>query len=612
MSQPAVAPNTEPSKDLHPFKQLAVYADSHAWRAYLGCLLAALNGVLTVVPFVLVWYIIRNFILVAPYYDQASDVAPYAWGAFAAVVAGSFLYFCALMMTHNCAFRIASNMRKTCINHLDRVSLGLVDQTASGNIRRIIDISAGQTEDLIAHKLPDFVASIVAPIAYIICMFLFDPIMGAVCLIPIVISIAALSLMFTHKADGEDSSFMELYQNALTRMSEAGTEYVRGIPVLKMFQQTVYSCRAFHEAIISYRDMATKYTIFCRVPQVSQLVAINGTFAIIVPVSILLAAHATDFKLFVIDFLFYALFSSLTTSVMNKVMYASETIELSKDAIVRVQSILEMPIMKRATEEETQRPQDSSLTLEQVCFSYPGANRNALNNVSLSIAPGQTVAIVGESGGGKSTLASLFPRFWDASSGRVLVGGVDVRHIEPSVLMDSIACVFQNDHLLKQSIRDNIRAGRIDARDADIEAAAHAAQCDDIIAKMPQGLDTIIGTHGVYLSGGERQRIALARAILKDAPIIVLDEATAFADPENEALIQQAFAKLCHGKTVLMIAHRLSTVMHADCIYVMEQGQLVEQGTHETLLQANGRYAQLWKNYQASVSWKIGGTSYVA
>ena len=468
-----------------------------------------------------------------------------------------------------------------------------------------MDGCAGQTEDVLAHKLPDFVGSLVTPVAFVAVMFAFDWVMGLVCLVPIAVSALMMWWMMGRQAKNDGMPFMMLYQDALNRMNKAAVEYVRGIPVVKVFQQTVHSFRAFSEAIMSYRDMAYQYSKSCQRPQVVQLVAINGTFAVLVPAGILLAHAAGDFAAFLTDFLFYVVFSAITTTMMTKVMYASEAVMMAQDSVRRIDEILATRPLAEPSAVRARHPRDASISFEQVGFAYPGASGDALVDMSLEVPAGSTVALVGPSGGCKTTAASLVPRFWDASSGRVRVGGVDVRDIPASELMAQVAFVFQNDRLFKASLLENIRAARPGATRAQVEAAAHAAQCDDIVAKFPDGLDTQVGAEGVYLSGGECQRIALARAMLKDAPIVVLDEATAFADPENEALIQRALARLCAGKTVLMIAHRLSTVIGADIICVLDGGRVVERGRHDELVAAGGLYAKMWDDYRTSVTWRI-------
>ena len=474
----------------------------------MGSALAALNGVLTIVPLVLVWFVLRDFVAVAPRYELAADATLWAWLAFAVAVVGALCYFAGLMLTHTAAFRVAANMRKACLAHVAKVPLGYFDANASGRLRRIIDGCAGQTEDVIAHKMPDFIASCTAPVAFLVAMFLFDWVMGLVCLIPVAVSLFAMWWMMGRDVPEGGRFFMQRYQEALNRMSTAATEYVRGIPVVKVFQQTVHSFKAFHAAIIDYRDMATQYVNFCRLPQVVQLVAINGTFAVLVPAAILLAASAGDFARFLTDFLFYVVFSAFTTTVMSKIMYASEALMMAEDSVRRVNEILAVEPMEEVRSEAAEHVSDASVALRGVTFSYPGAAVPAVRDVTLEVPAGATVALVGPSGGGKSTLASLIPRFWDPQEGTVAVGGADVRAVPTAELMDTVAFVFQNDRLFKGTLADNIRMGRPDASDEEVRAAAEAAQCADIIAKFPEGLSTVVGSAGVYLSGGECQRIA--------------------------------------------------------------------------------------------------------
>lgn len=598
-----------PSKN--PIMRLLDFAGPHKRLTMVGCVLSAVHAVLSIAALVCVWFVVRDLIAVAPNWNQATGAMAYGFGALGFSLASVVAYFLALMCTHLAAFRTATNMRKAALKHLSRVPLGYFSTRSTGELRRIIEGSTGLTETVLAHRFPDFVGAIVTPIAFLVVMFSFDWVMGLVCIIPIAVSVFCMFLMMGG-AKGENSNamtFMMNYQNALDRMNKSAVEYVRGIPVVKVFQQTVASFRSFHDSIIAYRDFATAYVKMCKAPQVAQLVSINATFAVLVPAGILLAHASGDFPAFLTDFLFYVIFSALTTLMMSKVMYSSQTFTEAQDAVQRLEGILSAPLMKEVEPAQALFPADDSIDFESVGFTYPGNADPALQDLNLHVPSGATVALVGPSGGGKTTAASLVPRFWDTGEGRVMVGGVDVRAIPPADLMERVAFVFQNDRLFKQSIADNIRAARPSATREEVEAAAHAAQCDDILAKLPQGFDTVVGTKGVYLSGGECQRVALARAILKDAPIVVLDEATAFADPENEVLIQKALAVLCKGKTVLMIAHRLSTVMGADNICVLDGGRLVESGTHAQLVALDGTYARMWADYQTSASWRIGKES---
>lgn len=604
------------SKQQNPITRLLEFAGPRKKLTVIGCALSAVNAVLSIASLVCVWFVVRDLVAVAPNWSAATGAAGWGWWALGFALAALIVYFAALMCTHLAAFRTARNMRVAALEHLAHVPLGYFTTRSTGELRRVIEGSTGLTEGVLAHKLPDFTGALVTPVAFIAVMFAFDWVMGLVCLIPVLVSAFCMFLMMGGGLGGKDGdgnsnamTFMMNYQNALDKMNKAAVEYVRGIPVVKVFQQTVSSFKAFREAIEEYRDFATAYVRLCERPQIAQLVAINATFAVLVPAGILLAQASGDFSAFLVNFLFYVIFSALTTVMMSKVMYASQAVTEAQDAVARVDAILGAPVMEEVAPECAQSPADDSIDFAGVSFTYPGNDAPALVDVDLHVPSGSTVALVGPSGGGKTTAASLVPRFWDTCAGSVSVGGVDVRDIPSDQLMERVAFVFQNDRLFKQSLADNIRAARPSATRAEVEAAARAAQCDDIVVKMPQGLDTVVGTKGVYLSGGECQRIALARAILKDAPIVVLDEATAFADPENEALIQRALAKLCAGKTVLMIAHRLSTVTGADAICVLEAGRLVEQGTHDQLRAAGGVYARMWEDYRRSVSWRIAAAA---
>jgi ATP-binding cassette subfamily B protein len=580
--------------------RLLTYAGRHKNLTILGCILSGISAVLAMAPYICIWFVARGIFVSMPDLSGAYHLVKYGWAALAIVLLSILFYFAALMCTHLAAFRTATNMRMAAAKHLVDVPMGFFNTAQSGKLRKLIDDNAAMTETLLAHQLPDLAGVIVTPVAAIVLLFVFDWRMGLLCLLPMVISVFLLTLMM----GGKNARFFSRYQKAIEDLSSEATEYVRGIPVVKVFQQTVFSFKAFYTTIMGYRDMASDYALSCRKPMTGFTTSLNGTFILLIPAGLLLAGAASDKWRVFSDFLFYILFTPMCAVMVARIMYATESLMQADEAVRKLDEILQVtPLAENSNPESVDR---YDVEFKNVTFTYPDAVTAALSQVNFHVYEKSTVALVGASGSGKSTIAGLIPRFFDVQEGSVLIGGVNVRNISTGELMKHIAFVFQDTHLFKASILDNIRAARPEADITKVLEAAHAAQCDDILAKLPNGIDTVIGAKGVYLSGGECQRIALARAILKDAPIVVLDEATAFADPENEALIQKAFEELTRGKTVIMIAHRLSTVRNADCILVTAKGRIMESGTHNELLQQNGIYASMWRDYQTSANWKVG------
>lgn len=579
--------------------KLLGYAGGYKKLTVLGCALSGAAAVLGLVPYVCVWLVARGVLSAYPDTSGIQEVVRWGWMAVWFAVANIVVYFAALMCTHIAAFRTARNIRRAGAAHIMKLPLGFFTGNQSGRLRKIIDDNAALTEDLLAHKLPDLTAAAVTPAAAVILLFVFDWRMGLLCLLTMIFAMACMMSMM----GGKNAGFFHRYQREIEKMSAEAVEYVRGIPVVKVFQQTVYSFKAFYAAIQSYSDLASQYAMSCRNGQTAFLTCINGSFALLIPAALLLASGGNVWEVLT-NFIFYALFGPACGGMVNRIMYASESVMEANEAMMKLDEILEEKPLPEPKEART--PHGAEVVFDHVTFRYPGMERPALSDVSFQVREGAVVGLVGPSGGGKSTAAALIPRFWDVSRGSIRIGGVDVREIGSADLMRRVAFVFQDTRLFKTSILENIRMARPEASREEVLAAAHAAQCGDILEKLPQGLDTVIGTKGVYVSGGEAQRIALARAILKDAPIIVMDEATAFADPQNEALIQKAFGELTRGKTVLMIAHRLSTIRNADTILVLEKGTLKEKGSHEELLKEDGLYAKMWRDYQQAAAWKVG------
>ena len=579
------------------------YAGNYKVLTFIGLTLSAISMLCSIVPYVCIWLVAKDLITAVSDFSKVQNVETYGWIAFGFAVLGIVLYFIGLICTHLAAFRTAENIRKIGMNHIMKAPLGYFDNNASGLIRGRLDSAANDTETLLAHNLADIVGTIVLFVGMVILMFIFDWRMGAACLLSAVISIIAMFSMM----GGKNAQLMAEYQAAQDRMTKAGTEYVRGIPVVKIFQQTVYSFKTFKKAIEEYSDKAEYYQAkVCRVPQSINLTFTEGAFIFLVPIAIFLipgALHSGNFSDFITNFVFYAVFSAIISTSLAKIMFASSGIMLASTALSRIDLVMKAPTLEKCV--NPKEPEDNSVVFKDVSFTYTGSSTPALSHISFRVEPGQTVALVGPSGGGKTTAASLIPRFWDVDEGVIEVGNVNVKEIDQHVLMEQVAFVFQNTKLFKTSILENVKIANPSASDDDVMQALKAARCEDIIEKLPNGVNTIIGNEGTYLSGGEQQRIALARAILKNAPIVVLDEATAFADPENEVLIQKALSVLCKDRTVIMIAHRLSTVVNADRIIVLEEGHIIEEGTHKELLDKNGLYHKMWTDYNQAVKWKI-------
>ena len=560
--------------------------------------LSAVNGLLSLVPFIFLWLVVRT-LLTADGNLADTPVWDYAIAAFVVSVANVLLYFAALMLSHLSAFRIETNMRRTAMERLMRVPLGFFDTQNTGRMRKIIDEDSSQTHTFVAHILPDVAGSVVAPIGIIVLLLAVDWQLGIAAMVPIVCAFGIMGYMMNPK----NNDFQRMYLDAQEKMSAEAVEYVRGIPVVKVFQQTVFSFKRFHDSIINYRDLVIRYTLLWRTPMSAYTIAINAFAFLLVPTGIILIGHGGETAIIVSDMVLYVLIAPIIAANVMKAMHLSQNLFLANEAVDRLEKLTATPPLSESSKPEKATAFDVSL--RNVSFRYEAAERDAVSHIDLDIPQGKTVALVGASGSGKTTIARLIPRFWDVREGSLKIGGVDVRHMDKAMLMRNVSFVFQNTRLFKTSILENIRYGNSDATIEQVNRAVDLSQSREIIERLPQGLNTVIGAEGTYLSGGEQQRIVLARAILKDAPIVVLDEATAFADPENEHLIRQAFAHLTCGKTVLMIAHRLTTVQDADNIVVVDKGRIAEQGTHRQLMEQATLYYRMWNEYQKSVAWKL-------
>ena len=562
-------------------------------------LLSALSALAGMLPYILIWLIVRE-LLEHGEITSSGNVVTYAWWAAGMAVASIVLYFAALMSSHLAAFRVESNLRKEAMRQIVRMPLGFFDINTSGRIRKIIDDNAGVTHSFLAHQLPDLAATFLVPLVAAILIFVFDWILGLACIVPVIIAMLVMGFMM----NAEGRQFMKSYMTSLEEMNTEAVEYVRGIPVVKVFQQTIYSFKNFHRCIMNYNKMVFGYTRMWEKPMSLYTVIINGFVFFLAPLAILLIGYSGNYASVLLNFFLFVLITPVFSQSIMKSMYLNQALGQASEAIGRLENLVAYEHL--TVVEHPQPVKEFSIQFEKISFSYPGANQKAVDDVSFTIPQGNTVALVGASGGGKTTIARLVPRFWEATEGKVLIGGINVREIAPEELMKYISFVFQNTKLFKTSLLENIKYGNPDATMEEVERAVDMAQCREIINKLPLGLNTKIGTEGTYLSGGEQQRIVLARAILKNPPSIVLDEATAFADPENEHLIQQALKELTKGKTVLMIAHRLSSITDADNILVIDKGKIAEQGTHANLLGKQGIYYHMWNEYQQSVRWTIG------
>ena len=582
------------------FIRLLNYSGNYKYLSILGMIFSALSAISLLIPFIYIWEVVNAILAVAPNFSQAQNLDTYAFNAFAFAVLGIVLNFFGLMGTHLSAFKNEKNMKDAAVSHLLKLPLGYFSNHTSGGLRKIIDYSTTKTETFLAHQLFDLIGAIVTPIVFLILLFSFDWLLGLICLIPIVLCFIFMYPMFSSKSQ----NLMVEYQTYLEKMNSEAVEYVRGIPVTKAFQQSVYSFKNFIDAIRNYGKFSTDYSLSTQLPMTSFTVSINGFFALLIPAGILLGGSVVD-KKFLADFIFYVIFTPICAVMMNKIMTVSQDWMLASHALEGIEAILnEEPLVEA---KNPQKPKNHSIEFEGVFFDYDktDSDEHILNDVNIKINENDSVALVGPSGGGKTTIASLIPRFWDVNQGSIKVGDVDVRDISTNELMKNISFVFQNTTLFKDSIYNNVAIGRKGATRSDVLNALHLAQCDDIIDELPDGIDTVIGSEGTYLSGGQQQRIALARAILKDAPIIILDEATALADPENEYMIQKAITEITKDKTVIMIAHRLSTVKNVDKIYVVDNGRIVEEGSHDALVENKGLYSRMWDEFNNSIQWKV-------
>lgn len=577
--------------------RLMGYAGNHRFLTYASWILSALSALMALIPFWYIWKIMKEVLDIAPDFGRAEHLTHNGWMAVLFAVLSVLVYITGLICSHIAAFRIAANIRRDVLHHIVKLPLGFAESFGSGKLRKIVNESSAATETYLAHQLPDKAAALATPVGLLVLLLGFDWRLGLFSLAPVLLGFLIMMSMTGEKMRQK----MQEYQNALDDMSNEAVEYVRGIPVVKTFGQTVFSFQKFKDSIDRYGSWAIAYTKDLRLPMLFYTAAVNGVFAFLIAAGLWFTRVEVTNE-FLLNLIFYIIITPVISVTLTRIMYLSENKMIVDDALKRIDSVLNLAPLSET--DKPVMPKDSSVRLENVRFSYDG-QKDALKNISIEIKPGQTAAFVGPSGGGKTTLANVVSRFFDPQEGRVLIGGVDVREIPKEELMNQVSFVFQNSHLIKASILENVRLGKPDASREEVMKALEAAQCMDIIEKLPEGVDTVIGAKGIYLSGGEQQRIAIARVMLKDTPVIILDEATAFADPDNENRVQAAFSALAKGKTIIMIAHRLSTVANADRIFVLKDGEVCESGTCKELNEKNGIFAKMWKDYQLSVQWKV-------
>lgn len=585
-------------------RRLLEYAGPLRFLTYASWILSAVSALMALAPFVYIWMILRDVINVAPHFEQAENIVPYGWAALMWAIGSILVYIAALLCSHKAAFRVATNIRTVLMHYITKLPMGFVSSIGSGKLRKIVNESSEETETYLAHRLPDNAGGIATPVGLLCMLMYFDWRLGLLSIAPAVLAYGIIYFFMTGRSLRKT---MEEYQQALDTMSNEAVEYVRGIPVVKTFGQTVFSFKRFKGAIDRYQQWVIGYTRSLHSPMVAFTTIINSIFAILVAAALFVGTSRERMDgQFLSNLLYYIIITPAMTVMLMRVMYMSQDKIIVESALKRIDSVLDVEPLEEPL--ETIQPRDNSVELRGVSFRYKDADTDALNDISMTIKAGEHIALVGPSGSGKTTLACLIARFWDTTKGSVNIGGTDVRNIRKDDLMQQVSFVFQDSRLLKGSILDNVRLGRPNATDDEVRRALSEAQCDDIIAKLPEGINTILGSEGTYLSGGEQQRITIARVMLQNTPIVILDEATAYADPDNETRVQAAFNTLSVGKTVIMIAHRLSAVTKADCIYVLKSGRICEKGSHAELTSSAGLYANMWREYNQSINWKLGGT----